>query len=142
MNHRKKIFILLVSFLAITLLTLVYIFLKGDMVCDSYTCYDFLFNGKRVLFIFTPLFIVASLLFVIFFSERVLNVWKKFAIIATPLMIIGILLVKIDPMACGVLLCVDRIFAVFLFGIIYTIISIFVTIISAICFWIKRKKLK
>ena len=132
MNYRKKIVVLFCLFLLITLLTFVYVIANNGIVCNSYSCFDFLFNEKYVLFIFTPLFVSVSLLFVIFFSEQVFGIWKKFAMFAIPLMLIGILLIKVNPMECGVLICVNRTFMIFFSGILYLILSFLVTIISAI----------
>lgn len=138
MNYRKKILILIGGLVCIPILALISVYINNDLICNSYSCYDFLFGEKYIFYFFTPLFISASLLFALIFSERVFNVWKKFAMIAIPIMIIGILLVKVSPIACGVLICVDRTFMIFLSGIMYSILSILTLVISAMYF--KSKK--
>jgi hypothetical protein len=139
MNYRKKILILFGGMICISILAISSAYFSNKLICNSYSCHDFLFGERYILFIFTPLFISASLLFQLIFSERVFNVWKKFAMVAIPLMIIGILLVKVDPIACGNLICVDRTFMIFLTGILYLVLSFLTTIISAIYFNSKIK---
>lgn len=115
--------------------------LREGFSCDSYgiySCFDFILDERYILFILTPLFISASLLFVIFFSERVFSVWKKFAFFAIPLMLVGILLIKVTPNECDMMFCVDRTFMIYFSGILYLILSILVTSISAIYFKIKK----
>lgn len=140
MNYRKKLFVLLGILLTISLLSYLYAtYIIGCNHSHEYSCSTFFFNELASVFVATPLFVSASLLFALIFSERVFNVWKKFAMIAIPLMIIGILLVKVDPIACGNLICVDRTFMIFFTGILYLILSFITTIISAIYFNSKNK---
>lgn len=139
MNYRKKILILLGILLSISFLS--YLYANNIIKCNqlnSYSCSTFFFNELVSVFVATPLFISAALLFQFIFSERVFNVWKKFAMGAIPLMIIGILLVKVDPIACGNLICIDRTFMIFLTGILYLIFSFLTTIIIAIYFSYKK----
>ena len=135
---QQKILILIGILIFIPISTIVSVYFNNDLVCNSYSCYDFLFGEKYVFYFFTPLFISASLLLTMIFSEKVFNIWKKFAIVATPLMIIGILLVKVNPVACGVLFCIDRTFMILLSGIIYSILSLLTLIISAVYFGYKK----
>lgn len=139
MSYRKKVLILLGILLSISLLS--YLYANNIIKCNqlnSYSCSTFFFNELVSVFVATPLFISASLLFQLIFSEKVFNVWKKFAFVAVPLMIIGILLVKVDPISCGILICVNRTFMIFLTGVFYLIFSILTTLITAIYFSYKK----
>lgn len=139
MNYRKKILILLGILL--TMSVFFYFYTLNIIDCNklnNYTCSTWIFNELIPLLVYTPLFISTSLLFQLIFSERVFNIWKKFAMVAIPLMIIGILLVKVDPIACGNLICIDRTFMIFLTGILYLIFSVLTTIITAIYFSYKK----
>ena len=139
MSYRKKILILIVSLLIISVIF--YFYTLNIISCNKandYTCSTWIFNEMIPFFVYTPLFISASLLFQLIFSERVFNVWKKFAFVAVPLMIIGILLVKVDPISCGILICVNRTLMIFLTGILYLILSFLTTLITAIYFSYKK----
>lgn len=138
MNYRKKILILMIVMLFISILTIMIAFFRTDAICSSYSCYDFLYDERWIFFIFTPLFIFGSLLFTVIFSERIFNIWKKFAVVTVPLMLIGILLVKVDPIACGNLICVNRTFMIFFAGILYLVLSILTVIISGLYFYFKK----
>jgi len=140
MNYRKKILILLGILL---IMSVFFYFYTLDIIScnkiNNYTCSTWVFNELIPFLVYAPLFISASLLFQLIFSERVFNVWKKFAMVATPLMIIGILLVKINPVSCGILICVNRTFMIFFTGVIYFILSFLTTSITAIYFSYKNK---
>ena len=138
MNYRKKILIIMSMLVIVLMLTIITAYLGNDIVCNSYSCYDFLFGERYVFFTFVPLFISASFLFQLIFSERVFNVWKKFVFVAIPLMMIGILSVKVDPIACGNLICIDRTFMIFFAGALYLAFSFLVTVITAIYFSYKK----
>ena len=142
MNYRKKILILIGSMLLVSALS--YFYALNTINCNKindYTCSSWVFDNMIPFIVFTPLIISASLLFTLIFSERVFNVWRKFAIFAIPIMIIGILLVKVDPIACGNLICVDRTFMIFFTGILYSILSIIVIIVSAVYpYFLKNRK--
>ena len=139
MNYRKKI---VISFFVLSLGSILsYLYTLNIISCNhlnSYSCGGFIFNEFIPMLILTPLSVVASLLFVLFFSERVFSVWKKFALFAIPLMLIGILLVKVTPDECDMMFCVNRTFMIYFSGILYLILSILVTFISAIYFKIKK----
>ena len=138
MNHRKKILIILGVFLLISFLSYVYaMYIIGCNNSHTYSCSNTFFNELISVFVATPLFISASLLFLIIFSERVFKVWKKFAMVAIPLMLIGILSVEVSPVACGNLICVNRTFMIFFTGYLYLILSVITTSISAIYFQYK-----
>lgn len=137
MNYRKKIIIGFILSLMIPVLIFIKVSLKEGLPCNNFgffSCLNFVLDEKYILFIILPLFISASLLFVIFFSEKVFNVWKKFSIFFIPIMLIGIILTKVNPNECGSLVCVDRTFIIFFSGILYLIFSIFITSIYAIYF--------
>lgn len=140
MNYKKKILISLSALLIISLLSYLYtLYIINCNHLNDYSCSTLFFDELIPMFVLTPLFISAPLLFVIFFSERVFNVWKKFAIFAIPLMLIGILLIKVTPNECDMMFCVDRTFMIYFSGILYLILSILVTSISAIYFKIKNR---
>jgi hypothetical protein len=54
-------------------------------------------------------------------------------------MIIGILLIKVNPIHCDFFICVDRTFMIFFSGILYLILSALIISISAIYFKIKNR---
>lgn len=138
MNYRKKILVLILILILIPIFTIINVYFNHDITCNSYSCYDFLFGEKYVFYFFTPLFISASLLLTLIFSEKIFKIWRKFAIVAVPIMIISILLVKVSPLACGNLICIDRTFMIFLSGIVYSIISLLVLIISSLYFYFQK----
>ncbi len=139
MNHRKKILIILGVFLLISLISYIYaMYIIGCNNSHTYSCSNMFFNELVSIFIGTPLFISASLLFLVIFSERVFKVWKKFAVVAIPLMLIGILSVEVSPVACGNLICVNRTFMIFFTGYIYLALSVLITLISALYFHNKK----
>ena len=141
MNYRKKLLITLCILLVISVSSYLYAtYIIGCNHRHAYSCSTFFFNELASVFIATPLFVSASLLFTLIFSENVFKMWKKFAMITVPLMVIGILLVKVNPIACGNLICIDRTFMIFLTGIIYLILSFITTIISAVYFNSKMKQ--
>ena len=139
MNYRKKI---LISIIILSIIIGSFYFYALNIIScnkiNNYTCESWIFDELIPFLVFTPLVISASLLLNLIFSEKVFNIWKKFAIAATPLMIIGILLVKVNPVACGVLFCIDRTFMIFLSGIIYSTLSLLTLMISAVYFGYKK----
>ena len=140
MNYRKKILIILGVFLLISLISYVYaMYIIGCNKSNNYSCSTWVFNELIPLIVYTPLFISASLIFLIIFSERVFKIWKKFAMLAIPLMLIGILSVEVSPVACGNLICVNRTFMIFFTGYLYLVLSILATIISAVYLKSKSK---
>ena len=121
--------------------SLYYLLVRYSLVCrNSIICQNFILYELTPSVLFIPLFISASLLFVIFFSEKVFKIFKKFIIFAVPLMLLLIIITKSDPLSCGMFLCVNRTFVVFLSGGLYLFISIVITFISAIYFKTKDKK--
>jgi|GEM_PF-6798821 len=139
MNYRKKIFILIITLLIISGLSYLYaLYIIGCNHSSSYSCSTIFFKQLNSTFVATPLFISASLLFLVIFSEKVFNIWKKYAVVAIPLMLVGIFVTKVDPVACGILICTDRTFMIFFLGIVYTILSVLVTIISALYYKTKK----
>ena len=139
MNYRKKILISIVVLLIIS--ALFYFYTLNIINCNkinNYTCSSWVFDELIPFLVFTPLFISASLLVTLIFSERVFNIWKKFAMVAIPLMIIGILLVKVNPVECGVLICVDRTFMILFSGILYLVLSVLTVIIPGLYFYFKK----
>lgn len=140
MSHRKKILLLIGLLILISGAFYFYgIYIINCNLMNNYLCNSWFFEELVSAFIAIPLFVSASLLYLIIFSERVFNVWKKFAIVAIPLMILAIFITRVDPRECGVLLCVDRTFMIFFSGIVYLILSIITISFSAI--YIKLKKI-
>lgn len=122
----------MIVFLLISLLSYFYsVYIVECNIHNNYSCITWYFEEMIPFAIYTPLFISASLLFTLFFSERVFNIWKIFAFISIPLMIIGIFSKGVYS-PCGVLICTDRYFTIFFLGYLYLFISIIVVIISAI----------
>ncbi len=139
MNYRKKILILFGALLITSLLS--YLYTQYIINCNhlnNYSCGTIFFDELIPMFILTPLFISASLLFIVFFSKKVFDVWKKFAVFAIPLMLIGILLIKVTPNECDLMFCVDRTFMIYFSGILYLILSVLIAVISAIYFKVKK----
>jgi hypothetical protein len=87
--------------------------------------------------------IYSSSVFILFFSEQVFKIWRKFSYFTVPLMILCIVLTKTKEFAgCGMSLCIDRTFVIFFSGILYFILTIFITSISAIVLRARDKRLK
>ncbi len=137
MNYRKKILILILSLVLISVLC--FLIVKYSLICNnSISCENYFTYGLKPVFLMTPLFISASLLVVVIFSEHVFNVWKKMSIFLIPIMLFLIFITEAHG-PCGMFLCEDRQSVVIISGYLYIIISILVTLSSDIYFKIKDK---
>jgi hypothetical protein len=146
---RKNRRIMLLIIIALFLVSISFLFfiynesIKNCVQVGSYSCFDSLLEESFVPFIYTPLFLVISSIFILFFSERVFGIWKKFSYFAVPIMILWIALTKTTEFAgCGMFFCIDRTFVVFFSGTLYFILTIFITTISTIIFRARDKRLK
>ncbi len=142
-KYRKEILIWACILVLISGFLFFYIYNNSIRNCvqvGSYSCLDSLFQESYVPFLFTPLFLLASSLFVLFFSERVFKVWKMFSFFAIPIMIIWVALTNANPAQCSIFLCINRTFVVFFSGILYFILTVLITTISAFRLKIKYQK--
>ena len=143
MNYRKKTFIIITVLIIIAAVSYYYTLHIVDCnKLNNYTCSTWFFDELIPFSVITPLFISASLLFIIFFSERIFNIWKKFAVFAVPIMLFLILITKQNPPECGGMFCINQTFVIFFTGILYLVVSILVTIISALIVNNNNKNLK
>jgi len=133
MNYKKNILKLLIFLILVSVISYFdfwsYIFCRG-----SYSCEDILLYKLNSFFIFTPLFISVSLLPLFIFSGKVWGVWKKFALVAVPLMLVWIFATGSPAGGCGNFICMNRTFVIFLSGGLFLILSIIISIIFAIKF--------
>ena len=139
MNYRKRILICVVFSLILWGLVylLGFLLMKNNCGTNDLCPANFIsFQIIQPLFFLLPFF-AGIFVFLLLFSEKVFTVWKKFALVAIPLMV---LIIIITPTECRSLFCFDKGRAAILIGILYAILSVLIIVISAIIFKIENKK--